>query len=74
MGRNKNKHEQLFHSFGFDKKNYMLFGIGLLIVIVGYILMATGETESFQSVKLAPTILLIGYTIIIPISIFYRFK
>ena len=73
MGRNKNKDNQLFHSFGFDKKNYMLFGIGLLVVVIGYILMATGETDSFQSVKLAPTILLIAYTVIIPLSIFYRF-
>ena len=74
MGRNKNKHQQLFHSFGFDKKNYMLFGIGLLVIIIGYILMSTGETDSFQSIKLAPSILLIGYIIIIPLSIFYRFK
>jgi hypothetical protein len=41
---------------------------------LGYILMSTGETDSFQSVKLAPTILLIGYIIIIPLSIFYKFK
>jgi len=74
MGRNKNKGNHLFHSFGFDKKNYMLFGIGLLVISLGYILMSTGETDSFQSVKLAPTILLIGYIIIIPLSIFYKFK
>ena len=74
MGRSKNKSNNLFHSFGFDKKNYMLFGIGLLVVLIGYILMLTGETNSFQSVKLAPTILLIGYVFIIPLSIFYRFK
>tara|TARA_X000001036_G_scaffold343808_1_gene323429 strand:- start:2322 stop:2546 length:225 start_codon:yes stop_codon:yes gene_type:complete len=74
MGRSKNKSNNLFHSFGFDKKNYMLFGIGLLIILVGYLLMSTGETDSFQSVKLAPTILLIGYIFIIPLSIFYRFK
>ena len=74
MGRSKNKDVQLFHSFGFNKKNYMLFGIGLLIILIGYILMATGETDSFQSVKLSPVILLIGYVIIIPLSIFYRFK
>ncbi len=74
MGRNQNKDKHLFHSFGFDKKNYVLFGIGLLTIIIGYILMATGETNSFQSVKLAPVLLLIGYIIIIPFSIFYRFE
>ncbi len=74
MGRNSNKDKNLFHSFSFDKKNYMLFGIGLLAILIGYALMATGETDSFQSVKLAPMILLIGYIIIIPISIFYKFE
>jgi len=74
MGRIKNKDNRLFHSFSFDKKNYMLFGIGLLVIAFGYMVMAKGETNSFQSVKLAPAILLIGYIIIIPLSIFYRFK
>ena len=68
MGRNANKGQQLFHSFGFDKKNYMLFGIGLLIVIVGYILMYSGETYSFLSISLSPLILVIGYCFIIPFS------
>jgi len=74
MGRGKHKENQLFYSWDFDKKNYMLFGIGLLIILVGYILMATGDTDSFQSVKLSPIILLIGYIIVIPFSIFYKFK
>jgi len=74
MGRSSNKDSQLFRSFGFDNRNYILFGIGLLIIVFAYILMAWGETDSFQSVKLAPTILLVGYTIIIPLSILYRFK
>ena len=62
------------NNWPFKKINYLLFGIGILVIILGYILMAFGEVDSFQSVKLAPTILLLGYTVIIPISIFYRFK
>ncbi|MDP6853827.1 MAG: DUF3098 domain-containing protein, partial [Candidatus Marinimicrobia bacterium] len=62
IGNNKS----LFHSWSFGKINYQLFGIGLLVIIIGYILMATGETESYQSVKLAPIILLVGYCVIIP--------
>ena len=53
---------------------YFLFGIGILTITFGYILMATGETNSFRSVKFAPVILVIGYCIIIPISIFYKFQ
>jgi len=56
----------------FKKINYLLFGIGILVIILGYIIMAFGEVDSFQSIKLAPIILLIGYLVIIPLSIFYR--
>lgn len=56
----------------FDKLNYIIFGIGVLTIIVGYIIMATGETYSFQSLTVAPIVLLIGYLVIIPIAILYR--
>ena len=52
--------------------NYLLFLIGVITIITGYIIMYTGETESFQSVRLSPMILVIGYCIIIPISILYK--
>jgi len=56
----------------FNKYNYFIFLIGLLLIFIGYLLMYTGATESFQSVKLAPVILVVGYLIVLPISIFYR--
>ena len=52
--------------------NYLLFLIGVITIITGYIIMYTGETESFQSVRLSPMILVIGYWVIIPISILYK--
>ena len=52
--------------------NYLLFLIGVITIIIGYIIMYTGETESFQSVRLSPMILVIGYCVIIPISILYK--
>ena len=59
-------------SWPFNKKNYLLFGIGILVIILGYIIMGTGDVNSFQSIKLAPILLFIGYLIIIPLSIFYN--
>ena len=56
----------------FKKINYLIFGIGVCIIGVGYLLMATGEVNSFQSIRLSPIILFIGYVILIPISIFYK--
>ena len=64
----------LFHSWSFGKINYLLFGIGLCVIMFGYIIMATGETESLQSVKIAPLILIVGYCIIIPASILIKPK
>ena len=56
----------------FKKNNYLIFGIGVLVIILGYVLMATGDVNSFQSVKLSPFILFIGYVVLIPLSIFYK--
>ena len=64
----------LFHSWSFGKINYQLFGIGLVTIILGYILMAAGETESIQSIKIAPLILIIGYCVLIPAAILVKPK
>ena len=66
---NKNNNS---NNWPFNKKNYLLFGIGILVIILGYIIMVTGEVNSVQSVKLAPVLLVIGYLVIIPLSIFYK--
>ena len=72
---NKNQdNSKLFSSWDLNYKNYLFFSIGLVLILFGYLLMATGETTSFQSVKLAPIMLVIGYCIIIPISIIYKFQ
>ena len=64
----------LFESWSLSKINYILFGIGLTLIILGYILMGKGEVYSFQSLTLAPIMLFIGYIIVIPASIIYRDK
>ncbi len=47
----------------FGPRNYMIFGLGLLVIIVGYISLAAG------SITLAPILLILGYCVLIPISI-----
>ncbi len=58
----------------FSKENYRLFAIGILILIVGYIFLAQGPWDSFWSRTLAPILLVIGYTIILPASLLYKKK
>ena len=64
----------LFESWSLSKTNYILFGIGLILIILGYILMGKGQVYSFQSLTLAPIMLFIGYIIVIPASLIYRDK
>ena len=47
----------------FTKKNYILFALGLLVIVVGYV------TLGYGSITLAPILLVLGYCVIIPIAI-----
>ena len=64
----------LFESWSFSTVNYALFGIGLALIILGYIVMASGEVNSEQSLTVAPIILFVGYIIFIPAALIYRDK
>jgi len=56
--------------FLFGKKNYTIMVIGLLVIAIGFILMAGGGSDdpavfnekiyNFQRIRLAPTLVLIG--------------
>ena len=41
----------------------MFFGIGLIVIIAGFIALATGD------ITIAPILLVIGYCVLIPIAI-----
>ncbi len=56
----------------FSRENFIIFLIGILVIILGYIFLAQGPADSFWSLTLAPILLVISYCIIIPISILYR--
>ena len=58
----------------FKKINYMLFGIGLLNIIIGYLIIWNNTVDSILSTKVGPMILFFGYCIIIPTSIIYKPK
>ena len=64
----------LFEGWAFKKINYLIFLVGLLLIVTGYIIMATGEVNSFRSLTLAPIMLFLGYVIAIPVALIYRPK
>ena len=72
--KNYTKNSNLFEGWAFGKINYILFTIGVLSLILGYYLMASGSVNSFQSLTLSPILLFSSYVIIIPLALVYREK
>jgi Ca2+/Na+ antiporter len=64
----KNK-KTLQFSWPYKRKNYVLFGVGVFVIIVGYLIMYSGEVDSFQSLVISPLLLLAGYLVIIPMAL-----
>lgn len=70
MENNQPKQEFLF-----EKVNYMILLIGLVVIAVGFLLMSGGgsddpnvfnpEVFNFRRIRLAPTVVLIGFGITI---------
>lgn len=64
----------LFEGWAYTAKNYLLFLVGIIFIVLGYIIMALGEVNSFQSLTIAPSMLFLGYIVIIPFALIYRDK
>jgi len=50
----------------FGPKNYVLGGLGLLLIVFGFITLAAG------SITLAPILLVLGYCVVVPIAILIK--
>ena len=69
MKKNKKSSED----FIFEKKNYQVMVIGIIFIAIGFILMSGGASEdpnvfnaeiyNFRRIRLAPTLVLIGFGI-----------
>ena len=58
----------------FNKTNYALFGIGIISIVSGYLIVAFNAVDSVASTKIGPVILFIAYCVIIPAAILYSPK
>ncbi len=73
MKKQSNKNTTHTPDFVFGKKNYIVMAIGFAIIALGFILMVGGGSDdpnvfnpdiySFRRIRLAPTIVLIGFGI-----------
>ena len=53
----------------FTRKNWILFGLGLLVILFGYVLLSIPPADGFWSRTMAPLLLITGYCVVIPIAI-----
>ena len=69
MEKNKKNSED----FIFEKKNFQVMLVGIIFIVVGFVLMSGGgsddpnvfnpEIYNFRRIRLAPTLVLIGFAI-----------
>jgi len=71
--KNKQRNQfTLFKALPFVKMNYLLFGAGLLVLVLGYAALSWGNWDSRMSLNLGPVLLVLGYCVVIPGAILYR--
>jgi xanthine/uracil permease len=47
----------------FDKRNYLILGVGVLLIILGFVFLAGGD------ITISPILLVLGYCIVVPLGI-----
>jgi hypothetical protein len=60
--------------FPLGRENFLLIGLGLMIIAAGYLALMEGSVEGFLPLVVAPILLILGYCVVIPIGILYRKK
>ncbi|WP_290745785.1 hypothetical protein [Fibrobacter sp. UBA4309] len=57
-----------------NKKNIILVAIGVLLLVIGFICLASGPADNPVSLTVAPLILVLAYVVIIPLGILFGGK
>ncbi len=66
MSKKKKIRRERATSLNLGKKNWSTFGAGILSILAGYIFLSRG------SITAAPILLVLGYVILIPVSLILR--
>jgi hypothetical protein len=70
----KIKKGKIDESLPFERENYIIVGVGIVVIILGYFALSQSDPFGFLPLTVAPILLLLGYCVIIPIGIMYRKK
>ncbi|MGB2868001.1 MAG: hypothetical protein WBD36_06100 [Bacteroidota bacterium] len=58
----------------FTETNYQILGLGILLIILGYVALSQSPWDGTMPLVVAPILLVLGYCVVIPIGILYRKK
>jgi hypothetical protein len=72
--KHKGYHFKKEHFLPYTRENYILFAAGILVIIAGYVALSKSPWNSFASLNIAPVLLVLGYCVLIPVSILYQKK
>ncbi|PID57460.1 MAG: hypothetical protein CR986_08960 [Ignavibacteriae bacterium] len=67
----KNKIISPFKNY-WEKSNYIIFGAGILVLVLGFFLMTNDPWDNPLSLTVAPLVLLLAYLVIFPLAILYK--
>lgn len=66
------KKQEVLFNIPLDNINFIIFGIGIVVILIGFYLLSVKPWDSFLSLYVAPVVLLIGYFGFFILGIFAR--
>lgn len=61
-------------SIPLGEKNFKVFGIGIIVLVLGFYVMTFKPWDSIFALVISPIILLFGYFVVFPFGILKKFK
>lgn len=62
------------HKPPLTKRNYQILGLAILCIILGYVALAQEPWDGTLPLVVAPSLLFLGYCVLVPFGILYRNK
>ena len=62
------KKREVFKGLPYNKPNYVILGAGLISIVLGFVILSTGNAV------ISTILLVLGYMVLIPIALLLKFK
>ncbi|NKB70573.1 MAG: hypothetical protein GKR89_26180 [Candidatus Latescibacteria bacterium] len=53
----------------FSRRNWLLLGLALAVLVLGYLLLSIPPVTGFWSLSAAPVLLVLGYCVLVPAAL-----